>query len=402
MGDNLKKRIGLALPRSTEALTRLVRTLGSDPAFSDRTALVDLTYHGSRELRDRLKGAADLDGLLIWAPDAVLHAHAAKHDGQVPMVGLLHPIDKAVMAGASIDLKAAVAVLVEHMAAPAMASWAYLGLNDVGASQQVAQLLAQRLRSSGQPLQTCQVPSLAWMDGEVKPDLEGVATWLKSLDKPAAVICFSPRWAKELVVQSQGLGLSIPGDVCIASLHDEPICLMCDPTVTAVNYPLEEIGRTALRRALAVASGRSGGSKPAVEVVPGAELSVRGSTGPVDMDQQAIDHATRYIQNHACRLASVDELMDRTQYMSRSKFFKLFHDRTGMSPYAMIRQIRMEHGRRLLLESAMSVGQIAVTCGYADLRHFSTAFRREFGMPPSAYRKTRGQGPDPNGDGLIS
>jgi AraC-like DNA-binding protein len=46
----------------------------------------------------------------------------------------------------------------------------------------------------------------------------------------------------------------------------------------------------------------------------------------------------------------------------------------------------MERARELLERSDKSVTQIALECGYSNPAHFATAFRREVGIAPLAYR----------------
>jgi AraC-like DNA-binding protein len=63
-----------------------------------------------------------------------------------------------------------------------------------------------------------------------------------------------------------------------------------------------------------------------------------------------------------------------------------------MSPSEYIRMRRLEQCRYALLASAeMTVTEIALSNGFNDSSHFSSAFRKEFGMSPSAYRATRNE-----------
>jgi AraC-like DNA-binding protein len=55
----------------------------------------------------------------------------------------------------------------------------------------------------------------------------------------------------------------------------------------------------------------------------------------------------------------------------------------------MIEQIRFQVAARLLVESDAKVIDIGYDLGYSDPSHFSRAFRRWSGIPPSAYRDRR-------------
>lgn len=78
--------------------------------------------------------------------------------------------------------------------------------------------------------------------------------------------------------------------------------------------------------------------------------------------------------------------------LSRSHFSRAFAASFGDSPARYVLQRRLARARELLLETDRSVTQIALACGFADHAHFSTAFRKEVGLAPRAYRKAAERG----------
>ena len=69
-------------------------------------------------------------------------------------------------------------------------------------------------------------------------------------------------------------------------------------------------------------------------------------------------------------------------------FRRYFKQCTGLAPLAYLNRIRLERAQELLrLESSLSIGEIALQCGYRDPLYFSTAFRKHCGLSPLAYRK---------------
>ncbi|MBL8530514.1 MAG: helix-turn-helix transcriptional regulator [Hyphomonadaceae bacterium] len=71
---------------------------------------------------------------------------------------------------------------------------------------------------------------------------------------------------------------------------------------------------------------------------------------------------------------------------SRASLYRLF-DRRGLSVSAYIRDTRLNHGRTLLRERRLDVGEVALRCGYGDASAFGKAFRRRFGMSPREWRE---------------
>lgn len=62
-----------------------------------------------------------------------------------------------------------------------------------------------------------------------------------------------------------------------------------------------------------------------------------------------------------------------------------FRSHLGCSPGDYLRRLRLEHARTALA-TERPIAEIALEAGFYDQSHFTTAFRRRFGMTPAAYR----------------
>ena len=70
-------------------------------------------------------------------------------------------------------------------------------------------------------------------------------------------------------------------------------------------------------------------------------------------------------------------------------FRRCFKRYTSLSPLHYLNGMRIERAKELLrFESSLTVGEIAARCGFRDALYFSTAFKREVGMSPLAYRNS--------------
>lgn len=67
----------------------------------------------------------------------------------------------------------------------------------------------------------------------------------------------------------------------------------------------------------------------------------------------------------------------------RHAFRKAF----GSSPREMLQSLRIEHAKNLLLESSLSIKEIAARVGYLQQHDFNRLFHRHAGMAPSKWRK---------------
>ena len=82
------------------------------------------------------------------------------------------------------------------------------------------------------------------------------------------------------------------------------------------------------------------------------------------------------------------DALARMAGMSRSKFASQFHKQVGMPPAEYIAQRRMKLARQLLRQR-LPVDQVAIRVGYQSQPAFSRAFIARFGVPPSAWLRSR-------------
>ncbi|MEQ3553929.1 AraC family transcriptional regulator [Pseudonocardia nematodicida] len=73
--------------------------------------------------------------------------------------------------------------------------------------------------------------------------------------------------------------------------------------------------------------------------------------------------------------------------LSRFHLLRLFRQKTGETPSAYHRRLRLEQAQRLLRTTSLSVTEIGHRCGYPDPSHFGKSFRRLTGSSPVAYRR---------------
>lgn len=88
---------------------------------------------------------------------------------------------------------------------------------------------------------------------------------------------------------------------------------------------------------------------------------------------------------------SIEELA-RTVNLSRRQLERLFMEKARLSPSRAYLMIRMQRARTLLAQSDASMIEIALEVGLDNASHFTSAFRRIYGMPPSEVRKLGAKG----------
>jgi AraC-like DNA-binding protein len=111
--------------------------------------------------------------------------------------------------------------------------------------------------------------------------------------------------------------------------------------------------------------------------------SIRSMRSTRDIVREAISVMVKAAR--AGRSLGVEQLAAKVG-RDRAYFTRLFRTHTGTTPRRFLEQLRMEAACERLRSEDLTVSEIAARVGYADPHHFSRAFARVMGAPPTAYR----------------
>lgn len=104
-------------------------------------------------------------------------------------------------------------------------------------------------------------------------------------------------------------------------------------------------------------------------------------------DEKFVDKATKYIEDHLDDTSLNVEQMAADIGMSRVQLYRRLVSVAGKTPSEFIRLIRLRHAARLLMESQLSVSEIAYKVGFSSPRYFSRCFKELYGYMPTEYKK---------------
>ncbi len=102
-----------------------------------------------------------------------------------------------------------------------------------------------------------------------------------------------------------------------------------------------------------------------------------------------VQHAVNLLQKNAFAPAvGINEIASKL-HISRSHLSHLFKRELSMAPTQYVRVLRLRKAKDLLESTFLSVKEIMVMVGFADLSHFVRDYKQEFGETPSQTRASK-------------
>ena len=85
---------------------------------------------------------------------------------------------------------------------------------------------------------------------------------------------------------------------------------------------------------------------------------------------------------------NVEKLVENVG-MSRAQLHRKLKEITGVSTGEFIRNLRLEQAAHLIMKGEINISQVAYAVGFNNQTHFSTVFKKHFGVAPSEYYETK-------------
>lgn len=105
----------------------------------------------------------------------------------------------------------------------------------------------------------------------------------------------------------------------------------------------------------------------------------------IPLGNQSIATLKEYLVEHLDQPVKLEQLSQLCQ-LSPTQFQRHFKAKVGLTPYAWLSRLRLEHGMKLL-KSGLPGTEVAQQVGFYDQAHFSKAFKATYGVSPSHISK---------------
>ena len=212
--------------------------------------------------------------------------------------------------------------------------------------------------------------------------------WLSSLPKPVGIMTCNDDRSREVVEACLVANLDIPEDVAVLGVdNDQMVCNLSQPPLSSIALSHEQAGYSTGQLLDAMMSGKKVKDKQIL--VRPLFLQSRQSTDILAIEDKEIVTALHFIRDNSSHQITVQDVTDETTLSIRVLQLR-FRKILDRSIHQEIRRVRIDRFCKMLLETDLSIYQIADSLDFRDINHVARAFRKEKGMTPLQYRKKLG------------
>lgn len=212
-----------------------------------------------------------------------------------------------------------------------------------------------------------------------------LADWLKQLPKPIGLIACNDDRAQQVIEAAKIAGLNVPEQIAVVGVdNDDLVCNLTNPRLSSIAVDWERVGYEAAGLLDKMMAGKKTADKKII--ARPTHVVTRQSTDILAIEDREVAEAVRFIRQHAKESVQVSDVVQWVA-LSRRSLERRFFKALGRSIYDEIKRVRVEQICRLLLQTNLTIRQIALELKYPCGEHISRFFRQEMGMSPLDYRK---------------
>ncbi|WP_347242990.1 AraC family transcriptional regulator [Thermogutta sp.] len=120
--------------------------------------------------------------------------------------------------------------------------------------------------------------------------------------------------------------------------------------------------------------------------VPPIWVAARRSTDVVAVPDEDVSAAVRYIRDYACQGIDVGDLVTAVN-ISRSMLERKFKKFLNCTPHDLIVRTRLRRAQELLIQTDLTIENVATLSGFSSAEYMSSVFHRFMGQAPRDFRK---------------
>ena len=381
-------RVILLIETSCAYGRRLLRGIGKYSRINGPWAF----YRAAPFYRERASREKILSHLKDWGADGLI-IREPKQNKEIIQMGLptiISPkIDDKIPGVPMIytDCEGAGKFAATHLLERGFTKFAYCGFDEMPWSRDRGASFARHIKEAGYKTHFYRRPRSkalrSWENEQGR-----VAEWLKSLPRPIGLMACNDECGQNVIEACKLAGFKVPDEIAVIGVdNDELVCDLSDPPLSSVALNTERAGYEAAELLARLMHGEK--MRDQVIIDQTSHLVTRQSTDILSIPDQDVTRAVNYIRRHARQSVHVSDVVAATT-TSRRGLQQRFRQILGRSVHDEIRRVRVQQVIQMLVETNLSISQIARMLGYTGIEHISRYFRQEMSMSPLTYRKKFG------------
>jgi LacI family transcriptional regulator len=223
---------------------------------------------------------------------------------------------------------------------------------------------------------------------EFKPDSElekKVLPWLENLPKPACILCGNDDLGLYLIKTCKKHEIKVPDSIAILGVDNNEIdCNLTTPSLSSISYNSKRAGFQAAQTLDLLMEGKPAPNRKIV--ISPVKVVDRMSTNAYAVTDIDVIKALSFIKNNSMTPLQVTEVADAVN-LSRRTLSRKFKQHIGRTIADEIKRAQTGAISQMLINSHMSVSEIAFRIGLNDSSHISRYFKMNTGLTPLEYRK---------------
>ncbi|MFO0788434.1 MAG: substrate-binding domain-containing protein [Pirellulales bacterium] len=211
-----------------------------------------------------------------------------------------------------------------------------------------------------------------------------LSAWIEDLPKPVGIMACDDDRGHEVLEACRLAQVNVPEEVAVIGVDDDDLfCELAEPPLSSVAFNAEHGGYRAAQLLDQMMQGRI--QTPQKLIVEATQVNPRRSTDVKVFDGPEVSAALSFIHRNRSRDFTVDDVASAVGISRRNLEVK-FRKSVGRTILSEVQRIRLDHVKRMLRETDLSIPRIAEASGFNSASYLTQVFRKDFGIAPVKYR----------------
>jgi len=216
-------------------------------------------------------------------------------------------------------------------------------------------------------------------------ELLRISRWLEDLPKPVAIMACNDDRGRHVIEACKIANVKIPYEAVVLGVdNDELFCELSDPPLSSIARDTEAAGFEAAAMLDKLMSGHK--TKCNRIMIQPTHVVARLSSDILAIEDPDVAKALSFIQYNSRQNTQVSAVAEAVA-MSRRNLHRRFMKTIGRTVHDEIKRARVDRVVQMLLETDMTVSQIAYALGWSSEKHIAREFKAIKGVTPLVFRK---------------